>query len=210
MIEFVRETARHITSTADVSPELQQLRYCLCSVARQCGLQLGEALPQAFPGQVRGAGGLASGDRAALLGAWLPAAQCAAAAAASTAASLHPEPSPAQHTPAPHNPHPQTRRSLYDMFSLYCEEAQQPGQFRSDLRRIITQGGRGGWMDSCLGAPGRLLHCGSLPTVAWSVATQRGVCPCPAVPSHPITTPHHPSLLLVQPRLASRTRMPGA
>ncbi|KAL4428595.1 hypothetical protein ABPG77_008907 [Micractinium sp. CCAP 211/92] len=83
LIEFVRETARHITSTADVSPELQQLRYCLCSVARQCGIQLGEALPQAFP--------------------------------------------------------PQTRRSLYDMFSLYCEEAQQPGQFRSDLRRIITQ-----------------------------------------------------------------------
>lgn len=52
LIEFVRETARHITTTADVSPELQQLRYCLCSVARQCGLQLGEALPQAFPGQV--------------------------------------------------------------------------------------------------------------------------------------------------------------
>ncbi|KAL4434374.1 hypothetical protein ABPG75_000815 [Micractinium tetrahymenae] len=83
LIEFVRETARHITSTADVSPELQQLRYCLCSVARQCGIQLGEALPQAFP--------------------------------------------------------PQTRRALYDMFSLYCEEAQQPGQFRSDMRRIITQ-----------------------------------------------------------------------
>lgn len=52
LIEFVRETARHITSTADVSPELQQLRYCLCSVARQCGMQLGEALPQAFPPQV--------------------------------------------------------------------------------------------------------------------------------------------------------------
>ncbi len=52
LIEFVRETARHITSTADVSPELQQLRYCLCSVARQCGIQLGEALPQAFPPQV--------------------------------------------------------------------------------------------------------------------------------------------------------------
>lgn len=54
LIEFVRETARHITSTADVSPELQQLRYCLCSVARQCGIQLGEALPQAFPLQVIG------------------------------------------------------------------------------------------------------------------------------------------------------------
>ena len=47
--EFVIETARFITSTADVSPELQQLRYCLCSVARQCGLQLGQALPAAFP-----------------------------------------------------------------------------------------------------------------------------------------------------------------
>ncbi|PSC67904.1 furry homolog-like [Micractinium conductrix] len=83
LIEFVRDTARHITSTADVSPEVQQLRYCLCAVARQCGVQLGEALPQAFPAQ--------------------------------------------------------TRRALYDMFSLYCEEAQQPGQFRSDMRRIITQ-----------------------------------------------------------------------
>jgi hypothetical protein len=27
------------------------------------------------------------------------------------------------------------------MFSLYCEEAQTPGQFKSDMRRIITQGG---------------------------------------------------------------------
>ena len=53
LIEFVRDTARHITSTADVSPEVQQLRYCLCAVARQCGVQLGEALPQAFPAQVR-------------------------------------------------------------------------------------------------------------------------------------------------------------
>jgi hypothetical protein len=53
LIEFVRETARHITTTADVSPELQQLRYCLCAVARQCGQQLGEALPQAFPAQVQ-------------------------------------------------------------------------------------------------------------------------------------------------------------
>ena len=54
--EFVIETARFITSTADVSPELQQLRYCLCSVARQCGQQLGQALPAAFPDKV-GAGG---------------------------------------------------------------------------------------------------------------------------------------------------------
>ncbi len=51
--EFVREAARHISTTADVSPELQQLRYCLCAVARQCGIQLGHALPQAFPSQVR-------------------------------------------------------------------------------------------------------------------------------------------------------------
>ena len=26
------------------------------------------------------------------------------------------------------------------MFSLYCEEAQTPGQFRNDLRRIVNQG----------------------------------------------------------------------
>jgi hypothetical protein len=54
LIEFVRETARHITTTADVSPELQQLRYCLAAVARTCGAQLGQALPQAFPAQVEG------------------------------------------------------------------------------------------------------------------------------------------------------------
>lgn len=52
--EFVIETARFITSTADVSPELQQLRYCLCSVARQCGQQLGQALPAAFPDKASG------------------------------------------------------------------------------------------------------------------------------------------------------------
>lgn len=55
--EFVIETARFITSTADVSPELQQLRYCLCSVARQCGLQLGQALPAAFPDKASTEGG---------------------------------------------------------------------------------------------------------------------------------------------------------
>jgi len=38
---------------------------------------------------------------------------------------------------------PQTRRALYDMFSLYCEEAQQPDQYRTDLRRIIAQGEAG-------------------------------------------------------------------
>lgn len=49
LIEFVKETARHITSNADVSPEVQQLRYCLCAVARQVGIHLGNTLPQAFP-----------------------------------------------------------------------------------------------------------------------------------------------------------------
>lgn len=42
------------------------------------------------------------------------------------------------------HPLAQTRRSLYDMFSLYCEEAQTPGQFRNDLRRIVNQGGLAG------------------------------------------------------------------
>ncbi|KAI3439023.1 hypothetical protein D9Q98_001435 [Chlorella vulgaris] len=83
LIEFVKETARHITSNADVSPEVQQLRYCLCAVARQVGIHLGNTLPQAFP----------------VL----------------------------------------TRRALYDLFGLYCEEAQTPGQFKNDLRRIIAQ-----------------------------------------------------------------------
>lgn len=35
----------------------------------------------------------------------------------------------------------QTRRALYDLFGLYCEEAQTPGQFKNDMRRIIAQGG---------------------------------------------------------------------
>lgn len=30
------------------------------------------------------------------------------------------------------------RRGLFDMFALYCEEGQAPGQFRSDLRRNVS------------------------------------------------------------------------
>ena len=58
--------------------------------------------------------------------------------------------------PHPIHPHAmQIRRSLYDMFALYCEEAQTPGQFRTDLRRIITQGG---WAVHLLAATAPSLH----------------------------------------------------
>ena len=82
LVEFVRETGKHITSPMDASPELHALRYCLAVVARHCSMQLADAQPAAFPAQVR--------------------------------------------------------RGLFDMFSLYCEEGQAPGQFRNELRRNVS------------------------------------------------------------------------
>ena len=46
LVEWVRETYRHITSATELSTELQQLRHCLATVARACSLQLAEAAPQ--------------------------------------------------------------------------------------------------------------------------------------------------------------------
>ncbi len=43
---WVRDTYNHITSVVELSVELQQLRHCLACVARQCSLQLADALPQ--------------------------------------------------------------------------------------------------------------------------------------------------------------------
>ncbi|KAL6769541.1 hypothetical protein ACKKBG_A31400 [Auxenochlorella protothecoides x Auxenochlorella symbiontica] len=80
LVQFVAETARHINTLPELSPELQQLRHCLCTVARQCAMQLADALPQDFTAD--------------------------------------------------------TRRTLFDMFSNYCEEG-TPGQFRSELRRGV-------------------------------------------------------------------------
>ena len=71
LVQFVAETARYINMTPELSPELQQLRHCLSTVARQCAVQLADALPQDFNAD--------------------------------------------------------TRRTLYDMFSSYCEEG-SPGK----------------------------------------------------------------------------------
>lgn len=73
LVQFVAETARHINTLPELSPELQQLRHCLCTVARQCAMQLADALPQDFTAD--------------------------------------------------------TRRTLFDMFSNYCEEG-TPGGWR--------------------------------------------------------------------------------
>lgn len=81
-VEFVTETARYITLTVDVSPELQQLRFCLCGVSRACADHLAVCQPQSFP--------------------------------------------------------PMLRKQLFDKFSLYCEDGQTPGLFRSELRRHIS------------------------------------------------------------------------
>jgi hypothetical protein len=67
----------------------------------------------------------------------------------------------------------QIRRSLYDMFSLYCEEAQTPGQFRTDLRRIISQGGQmagwvGGWVERGGGCMFHITTCSARSSFACS------------------------------------------
>lgn len=54
-MEWVKDAYRHITSVAELSPELQQLRHCLACVARHCSLQLAEAAQQVGP-QGRGWG----------------------------------------------------------------------------------------------------------------------------------------------------------
>jgi len=53
LVEFVAETMRHISLAVDVTPELQQLRYCLCGVSKQAAIQLAEVQPQAFPPMLR-------------------------------------------------------------------------------------------------------------------------------------------------------------
>lgn len=82
LIGFIVETVRFIDVSSIVSPDLQLLRYCLCSIARQVALQLSERHSQAFP--------------------------------------------------------PMLRKQLYNTFSLYTEEGQTPGLFRSELRRHIA------------------------------------------------------------------------
>lgn len=90
----------------------------------------------------------------------------------------------------------QTRRALYDMFSLYCEEAQQPGQFRSDLRRIITQG-------QCA-----LLHCSAVCTAGLQPGRTGAGWVAGCVMHWLPLTPWAPSLrpLLLQQKRASRMR----
>lgn len=105
---------------------------------------------------------------------------------------------------------PQTRRALYDMFSLYCEEAQQPGQFRSDLRRIIAQGEatrsghalscavppqQGGGRAACVRSALPCQRCGRY-CCTGEAAVQISVRPNPAQLPSP---PHCPSLLPLPP-----------
>lgn len=107
----------------------------------------------------------------------------------------------------PSLPHLQTRRSLYDMFSLYCEEAQTPGQFRNDLRRIVNQGEL--W--PCL-LMSRCLYC--LQCVVGGLAAPPRSCagpsPCLTVLNRPFQYAPTPVVLMLgpalQPRRASSTR----
>jgi len=45
---FIIDTMKYISTTTDVSPELQYLRYCLCAVVRAVSAQLSKKLPDAF------------------------------------------------------------------------------------------------------------------------------------------------------------------
>lgn len=52
-IEYIVNTSRYISISSDVSPELQQIRYCLCVISRQVALQLADSQPQIFPPMLR-------------------------------------------------------------------------------------------------------------------------------------------------------------
>lgn len=53
MVQFLSETARYIGSIGELSPELMQLRYAICVVARHCSEQLADTLPKAFGAETR-------------------------------------------------------------------------------------------------------------------------------------------------------------
>jgi hypothetical protein len=53
LLEFVLETVKYIITTTDISPELQQLRYCVCVVSRQLATQLARSMPEIFDGTLR-------------------------------------------------------------------------------------------------------------------------------------------------------------
>ena len=82
VMSFLVETSRYVSLSVDVSSEMQQLRYCLCMVARAAAIQLAESMPQIFP--------------------------------------------------------PMLRKQIFDKFSVFCEDGQAPGLFRSELRRHIA------------------------------------------------------------------------
>ena len=102
------------------------------------------------------------------------------------------------------------------MFSLYCEEAQQPGQFRSDMRRIITQGDRraglggGGVLPSLLhvaasmraggrlGAHGRVCH--ALLELTQPLCAKK-------VPPTGVVTPTNPPCITPCPTPAAKARI---
>lgn len=50
---FIIDTMKYISTTTDVSPELQYLRYCLCAVVRAVSVQLSKELADAFAPKFR-------------------------------------------------------------------------------------------------------------------------------------------------------------
>lgn len=53
LVSFVVETIRYIDILADISSEIQQLRYCVCTISRQLALQLSVKQSQSFPPMLR-------------------------------------------------------------------------------------------------------------------------------------------------------------
>jgi hypothetical protein len=53
LVSFVVETIRYIDILSDISSEIQQLRYCVCTISRQLALQLSVKEPQSFPPMLR-------------------------------------------------------------------------------------------------------------------------------------------------------------
>lgn len=53
LVSFVVDTIRYIDILSDISSEIQQLRYCVCTICRQLALQLSVKQPQDFPPMLR-------------------------------------------------------------------------------------------------------------------------------------------------------------
>lgn len=53
LVSFLVDTMRYIDILSDISSEIQQLRYCICTISRQLALQLSVKYPQSFPPMLR-------------------------------------------------------------------------------------------------------------------------------------------------------------